>query len=252
MNSKEQGLQNHNLRWGSSFIFVTAVYAGLSLLALAWPTSIEPPTSAPMAAMMVELAPLPAAPEATPQVAPPSPVQEEKSADPEPLPEPDIEPLAEIPIIEKAAALLAPKPEPIEETPTPIEEIVEQEELAPPSIVAPLDDIAAAPAEGAVSLTPSQAPALWQSALLHHLEKHKRYPRQARRRRHEAVVYVRVTINRAGKVIASQLSKACPYRTLNRETLALITRAQPLPPPPSEVSGETIEFVVPVAFSLKS
>ncbi|MEW5057761.1 MAG: TonB family protein [Cycloclasticus sp.] len=250
MNSKEQGLQNHNLRWGSSFIFVTAIYAGLSLLALAWPTSIEPPTSAPMAAMMVELAPLPAAPEATPQVAPPGPVQEEKLA--EPLPEPDIEPLAEIPIIEKAAALLAPKPEPIEETPTPIEEIVEQEELAPPSIVAPLDDIAAAPAEGAVSLTPSQAPALWQSALLHHLEKHKRYPRQARRRRHEAVVYVRVTINRSGNVITSELSKSSRYATLNKETLALITRAQPLPAPPSEVTGETVVFVVPVAFSLKS
>jgi len=250
MNSKEQGLQNHNLRWGSSFIFVTAVYAGLSLLALAWPTTIEPPTSAPMAAMTVELAPLPAAPEATPQVAQPGPVQEEKLA--EPLPEPEIEPLAEIPIIEKAEAVLPPKPEPIEEQPKHIEKIVEQEELAPPSIVAPVDDIAAAPAEGAVSLTPSQAPITWQSVLLHHLEKHKRYPRQARRRGQEAVVYVRVTINRDGKVIASQLSKACPYRTLNRETLALITRAQPLPPPPTEVSGETIEFVVPVAFSLKS
>lgn len=244
-------LETSSLRWSGSFVFVVGVHVGAVLLALNWNTVGPVAPAEPMAAIMVDLAPMPVAPETPPNAAPPGPAQEELPPPP-PEPEPEIEPLPELPVVQEAEALLPAEPEPLEEEPEPIEEVLQaQEDQAPPSIDAPPDDIAAAPMDGAVSLTPSQAPATWQSVLLGHLEHHKRYPREARRRRQEAVVYVRVRINRDGTVVDYRLEKPSTHEALNQETLALIARAQPLPPPPMEVTGETVEFVVPVEFFLR-
>jgi len=38
---------------------------------------------------------------------------------------------------------------------------------------------------------------------------------------------------------------------LDRETLALVERAQPLPPPPPEVSGSQIAVVVPIRYNAR-
>jgi protein TonB len=97
----------------------------------------------------------------------------------------------------------------------------------------------------------SQVKVTWQSALLGHLERHKRYPRKARRRNQQGVVTVRVRMNRDGSVASYQLESPSAYQALHKETLALIKRAQPLPPPPAQMKGESIEFVVPIVFSLK-
>lgn len=174
-------LEKPLLRWGGAFIFVVGAHISAVFVALNWHTGkllVEPVE--PMAAMMIDLAPMPVAPEMSPNNAPFGLVQEEILLPPsEPVPE--IEPLLELPVVKDAEAVLLPKPEIIEEEPEPIEEVSEaQEDKAPPSIEAPLDDIAAAPMEGAVSLEPSQASATWQSILLRHLENHKRYPRKAR------------------------------------------------------------------------
>lgn len=244
-----------SLRWGSSFVLVVSTYASIVWFALSWaPTPVMTDTK-PMAAMMIDFAPMPVAPETPPNAVAPGPAQEETPPPPpEPLPEPepDAEPLPELPTIEEAEAVLPPEPEPIEEEPEPIiEEQVAQQDSAPPAFEAPPDDIAAAPMEGAVSLAPSQAPATWQSVLLGHLENHKRYPRKARRNKQEAVVYVHITINRDGTVVDYRLTEPCAYKALNQETLALIARAQPLPPPPPDIKGDTVEFVVPVEFFLR-
>ena len=243
-------LEKPALRWAASFTLVIAVYVGILLLVLNWNQQNPHAPSQPMAAMIVDLAPLPSAPEIPPNTAPSGPQQNETLPPPlEPEPEPDPAPV--LPIVKKAEAILPSKPQPIKEEPEPIEETLqEQEEKAPPSIDVSADDITAAPMEGTSSITPSQAPASWQSILLRHLEHHKRYPREARRNRQEAIVYVRVKINRDGTVINYQLEKNCPYEPLNQATLALIARAQPLPPPPETITGETIEFVVPVEYFL--
>ncbi|PCJ31305.1 MAG: hypothetical protein COA90_06550 [Gammaproteobacteria bacterium] len=126
-----------------------------------------------------------------------------------------------------------------------------KEEMAPPTVKAPPAPQVAAPRDAAVSLAPSPAPANWRSAVLGHLEHHKRYPRKARRRKQQAVVYARVVISRTGAVLSYSLDRPSKYKALNKETLALIKRADPLPAPPPEIEGETIEFVVPVAFTIK-
>ena len=240
-------------RWVSSFVLVVAVYVGTVFAVLNWPSSKLVESGEPMAAMIIELAPMPTAPPVPSVAAPPGEIQEEIQATPEPKPAPEItESLPEIPEVAKAEAILPPEPESVEEIEEQEQdERPEQQEQAPVVMETPPDEVAAAPKQGAVSLTPSHATLSWQSVLLGHLESHKRYPRESRRRRQEAIVYVRVQINRDGTVVDYRLERACLYEPLNQESLALVARAQPLPPPPEDFEGETIEFVVPVEFSLR-
>ena len=56
-------------------------------------------------------------------------------------------------------------------------------------------------------------------------------------------------MNRDGNVRWARLEKGPGYDHLDDESLALMDRAQPLPPP--EVTGEPIEIVAPIQFSLK-
>jgi protein TonB len=251
---KQQLISSSSFRWSSSFAFVVCVYVSAVLTAVNWNVSSHASPAPPIAAMIIDLSPMPVAPETPPNLLPPEPTQEETPAPPELMPEPPVEPLPELPVVSEAEALLPtliPEPEPIEEEVEPLDAQKAQEDKATPAFEAPVDEIAAAPMEGAVSLKPSQALATWQSVLLGRLEHHKRYPREARRSGQEAVVYVRISINRDGTVVDYGLTQPSAYKALNQETLALITRAQPLPPPPPEISGDTVEFVVPVEFFLK-
>ncbi len=61
---------------------------------------------------------------------------------------------------------------------------------------------AAAPMPGASVDPPSATLPTWKGLLLRHLEKHKRYPSESQRARHEGVTYVRFTMSRDGRVIA--------------------------------------------------
>jgi len=73
----------------------------------------------------------------------------------------------------------------------------------------------------------------------------------AQEQRQQGVVHLRFTIDREGKVLASEINKSSGFELLDEEVLALIQRAQPVPPPPPEVTGNRIEMLVPVSFSLR-
>jgi len=239
------------LRWISSFVFVASTFASIVWFALSWtPTAVVKDTK-PMAAIMIDLASMPVAPETPISSVVPGLVQEENPLS-EPVSEPDVEPLLELPVVDESDTLfpkeLPPKPE-LEKEPV-IEEQVAQQDSAPPTFEAPRDDVAAAPMEGALSLAESEAFTTWQSVLLGQLERHKRYPREARRKKQEAIVYVRITINRDGTLVDYRLTQPSAHKSLNQETLNLIARAQPLPPPPPKIGGDTLEFVVPIEFYL--
>jgi protein TonB len=95
---------------------------------------------------------------------------------------------------------------------------------------------------------PSNAAATWQGRILAALYKVRRYPREAAFRRQQGVPYIRFTINRDGRVLSARLEQSSGSRSLDAEALSLPKRAQPLPKPPEDVRGETIELVVPVEF----
>lgn len=97
----------------------------------------------------------------------------------------------------------------------------------------------------------SAAMADFQSALLRHLNRHKRYPAGARAKREQGVVYVRFTMDRRGNLMAAAVERTSRFALLNEESVALLTRAQPLPLPPRGIGGDEIELIVPVEFSLR-
>ncbi len=94
-------------------------------------------------------------------------------------------------------------------------------------------------------------PLTWEGLLLVQLEQHKRYPATAIEHGEEGVAYLRFAMNRAGKVLAFSLEKSSGFPDLDQETLDLIQRSQPLPPPPPTVKGSVIDLVVPVQFQLQ-
>lgn len=247
--SAQQILQNPALRWGNSFIFVTGVYACLVLVALHRPSTAQTISSSLASAVLIDLPPLATTPETTRQ----SKSKPESETAREKIP---LEAVSKLPDIKTAEAILPSqiKPRIKKDIPPNSKKPVLMEHIprdAAPSVREITPAPIPAPASTPSLASQSQAAAAWQSKLLAHIQRYKRYPHQARRRGQEAVIYVQVTITRNGEVIKHQLEKASRFKALNREVLNLITRAQPLPPPPTEVKGETLEILLPVIFSLR-
>ncbi|WP_278393827.1 energy transducer TonB family protein [Sphingobium yanoikuyae] len=94
----------------------------------------------------------------------------------------------------------------------------------------------------------SDAKPTWEGLVLGALNKVKRYPREAAFRRQQGVPYIRFVMNRDGKVLSVRLERSSGVRSLDDEALSLPKRASPLPRPPEEVKGDSIELVVPVEF----
>lgn len=94
----------------------------------------------------------------------------------------------------------------------------------------------------------SVSPAKWQSRLMSHLERRKRYPSESRSNREEGTVYVRFRIDDSGNVLAVSLSRSSGYPTLDNAVLDMVRAASPVPPPPPGVN-KTI--TAPVRFNIR-
>ncbi len=264
--------------WAAGFVVALGLHGGVAAIAIGWAPgdrSVAPPP----AAMLIDLAPLPAAPTPVPSELPPAPQQTVVSPPPEPEPIPELPP--ELPkldlppppqVIEEAVVLPSPppppKPRPRPRPPAPVvtremppEPVREQRpvETTPPmqTTTAPqaapqAAPVAAAPRQDQPNvLPPSDALPTWRGALFGHLERLKRYPQAAQWRRQQGTVYLRFTMDRAGKVLRATIERSSSFDILDEEVLALIARAQPLPAPPDEIAGDTIELIVPVQFYIR-
>lgn len=241
------------LRWLGSFVFVLGLHAGAIGIALGWTHTVVP-YSPPPAAVMIEMAPLPAAPEATPNEAPPGPELSEVIPEPEPPPPVELKPpvMAEVTLPEPEPPppvdLRPPKPvKPVEKTPPKPPQPKTMAPQAAPQQAA----TATAPMPGAAPEPPSATLPTWKGLLLRHLERHKRYPAEAQRARQEGITYVRFTMSRDGRVLAVRIERAAGVASLDQEGLDLLQRAQPLPPLPPDQPGESLELVVPIQFYLR-
>lgn len=92
----------------------------------------------------------------------------------------------------------------------------------------------------------------WEGLILGALNKVKRYPRIAQQQRQQGVPWIRFVMDRDGKVLSVLLERSSGFRTLDDEAVSLPKRAAPLPKPPDDVKGDTIELVVPVEFFLRT
>lgn len=92
------------------------------------------------------------------------------------------------------------------------------------------------------------SPARWQSRLMAHLERRKRYPAAARSAHQEGTVYVRFQIDTSGNVLSVQLSRSSGHAILDEAVLQLVRRASPVPTPPP---GASTTIVAPVRFEMR-
>lgn len=236
-------------RYSGSLAVVMGVHALAIALALNWTT--RPPIELPPQAMMVELAPVPAPPPPAPPkvVTPPQP--------PAPVEELPIPKLAEAPKAE--IAVQKPKPKPKPKPPKPVEKKLPDPPKEKPSEEKPADiQPTQAPTEKSAQPAPGPSPAQmaakasWQGTLLAHLAKYKKYPQSAQARGKEGLNRLRFVVDGEGNVLSFELVGRSGNADLDRATLEMIRRAQPLPKPPADMlTNGSIEIVAPFVYSLE-
>ena len=232
-------------RWGACFALALGFHAvGAAALFARWGEDSDLVANAPV--VMIELAPVPVSPNITPNELPPGPEQSEAEQEPEkPIekvelpPDPKAEPL-----------VVTPPPKPIEK---PKENKPKQRHASlssAPSTAEQKANRAAAPMPGASSRNSDAVPN-WKSQLVARLERYKRYPSEAQSRGERGVAQLAFSVDRSGGVHNARIVQSSGSSILDRETLTLVARAQPLPPPPPEVPGSQIPIVVPIRYNAR-
>lgn len=224
--------------------------------------TMSAPADADVPAVTVEVVTLPTpSPDVVTTAAPPPPpppeLPPEVIEEPPPLIEStvaeEVAPPPPPPKVEKKPDPPKPKPKPVKRPPKPVETPTPPMESAqtvvqpsPPSPAPVAQQTAMAAPVGRAGPPPDYL------QLLHlALEKNKEYPRAARQRRQQGRAMLRFAIDRAGNVLDYKIEKSSGYDTLDREVVAMIQRASPLPPIPPDMATDRLEVVVPVPFVLR-
>jgi protein TonB len=270
-------------RWGGALATILALHAGAGLGGFIVWEHTDPPAPPP-AAIMLELMPAPAAPPAPQVTAPPDP-----TPPPPPEPEIDLAqllpPIPELPLTPPdipVPEVVLPKPEPpkkkVEEPkvekpkekpkkdkvekpkpkpePVPEPEVAQkptqatvQQQAAKPAAPVQPSNVPAAPSAADVARV-TAAKATWRGILEAHLQKFQKYPRSAQRRNIEGSAWLRFRMDRNGKVLSYSIERTSKHDVLDEAALAMIEHAQPLPPLPADVPGDSIELIIPANFNI--
>jgi protein TonB len=152
-----------------------------------------------------------------------------------------------------------PEQKEIEPTPVPVEKVEEKEEPLPEqqseAMLPPKPEVPPEPPHEEVPVViprPVQSRAsvaTWRSQIVTILEHNKRYPSEARARGEQGVTRLAFRIDDQGHLLSSRIIASSGSAALDAETLALVQRAQPFPPPPPELSGS--ELTVPLSFNIR-
>jgi periplasmic protein TonB len=134
----------------------------------------------------------------------PVPEVQKVAEQPDPLPE------------QQSEAMLPPQPKP-EEQPVPHEETPYQPKVETRAVA---------------------TAATWRSQIVTLLEHNKRYPPKARDRDEQGLTQFGFRIDADGRLMSRRIVKSSGSAALDAETLALIERLQPYPPPPPEMAGQ--------------
>lgn len=94
----------------------------------------------------------------------------------------------------------------------------------------------------------SNARATWETALLARLAAAKRVLSAPNGVSPQGVVQLRFVMDRDGAVLLARIERSSGVALLDQEALAALQRALPLPKPPAEVPGDTLDLIVPVDF----
>ncbi len=221
------------IHWTAAVAIVLAVHAALigGFLLLGHP---ENQIGDDSSVVSIELDPIESTADAKQLNVAPAPEEmvEQKATPPEPVKVPD-QPKAEEP--PPPPDVVATESAPAEVKP--VEKVEEQRAPAP---------ITAAPVKGGA---PQVAPS-WQTLLVRKLQRYKRYPGGAQARNEQGTVLLSFTVDRNGRVLAHRVVHSSGHTDLDNEVMAMIERAQPLPPFPRGMDEPQISLTVPIRFSL--
>ena len=238
-------------RWMFSSLAVLFVYAGLTATLATWRYPDDTVAAEPSGAIVVDLAPLAAAPSTTPTDIAPGPEQVMSEAQPVAKPEetpPDETPELPSALSPDAAVRLPAKPQP---DVTPQQQAAAAATSAPPAINERIAPVAAAPTQGVPNDKNSEAVVTWRTQVLALVERNKRYPEAARSRREQGTAQVSFTLDRKGMVVSSRVTQSSGSNALDEEAIALLKRAQPFPAPPATFPGEFVVVRQPIRFTVK-
>ena len=226
-------------RWLFSGTVVLMAYAALATVVIHWHEFDDPDD--PAAALVIDLAPMPVAP---------TNMQSDVQPEPEVEPQKQVEHLEELEekpeiVPEVKSEFEIPKPVPETRPPPPEETPVTPPPQAPTVGEAP---VAAAPSQGRLSTSNSNAVPAWKRQVVNLLERNKRYPAVARQRGERGTTEISFSLDRQGRVVSSRIVRSSGSAALDQATLDLVSRVQPFPVPPSEMAG--IELTVPIRFMM--
>ena len=256
-------------RWLAAAATISMLHAGVVALAIVG-IQFQEVVEEPEGSVMLELAPLPVSAAMDPLNMPPGPIVETaelvtpKTLEPEPIENelPEVEPSPLAPEPEVALPVLRPveqpevAKEPDPETPTlddpaPAQEMVVPQVTAPPPTVAVTPAPSTAAKKQGTTTTAARKESSWQKQIVTQLGKHRRYPAEARAKRHQGEALVRFTVDREGRVIASSIVSSSGSSLLDEEALGVLVRASPLPEPPEELVGTTFDLEIPIRFRIR-
>lgn len=240
-----------------AWIASLAIHGVLVAAVAWWLAERSGPASVPATPMPLQLAMFQAPAPAEPSVpAESTPVQE--ASPPPTLPEPPpVEPLAPkpVPVQPRPAKAAPPKPaasavapvraQPVESAPA-AEVPVAIQSPAPAPVVPP-------PAVQPV--TPAPDPAVedgYRTRIRQAIDKHKHYPRMARRLGLEGRVVVAFTVEADGRLAGVRVVESSDSELLDEAALEAVRKAAPFPPFPDGVERQQWDFTLPLSFLLDS
>lgn len=271
-------------RWGLSFAAILGLHAALLAGILAYrPAAIEPGEALP--AVMIDMAPPPAAPSVAPADMPPSEaVPEAALPDPVPdappdVPEPDVapptptivaevpppEPLPDLPpdpklqpppVVQERAAVALPPPLP-RAAPPPKRIVEKTEARKPPKPVqarrAERQEARRPPSQEAGAQTTASIPSQSSGSSAASRSSWQgaivaALNRAKRPQGETGLASVRFSIDRGGRVLSASLAGSAGSASLDGEAVGLVRRAG-LPSAPPDVAGSTFTFTVPIRFT---
>lgn len=238
-------------RWMLSGLAVLCVYAGVTATLATWRYPDDTAATEPSGAIVIDLAPLPAAPSTTQSDVAPGPEQVMSEAQPVAKPEvtpPDDTPeLPPAPNPDAAMALQAKSQPDV----TPQQQAAAATTSAPAAVPERIAPVAVAPTQGAQNAKDSEAVVTWRTKLLAMIEKNKRYPEAARPRREQGIAQVSFSLDRKGMVANARVIQSSGSNALDEEAVALLKRAEPFPAPPATFPGDSVVVRLPIRFTVK-
>ena len=83
------------------------------------------------------------------------------------------------------------------------------------------------------------------------LQRQKRYPSSAKRKKLQGTVVIAFTIRKNGNIAGVRIKRRSGHSVLDKEVLAMVRRASPFPPIPTNAGRRKISVSVPISFRVR-